>query len=352
MKTYSTLLFLLATLLFATEFSQAQDVIKFDGDDTTSLADRLSWASGQAAAGNWVAYSIERKMHEHSSMGSWSSRSTRSTFSELLYGIKLERRNGKWNKNMPNRTVVKEVVMLYLFDNRGGIEDVKFSTLDGEADLDGKDLIFLGMIDRRESLKFVTDRFEKATEDVREEFVAAIAMHDSQEAATLLVDILEDDASSQVREQAAFWMSQVSNTDATLRILVNAVENDPSGDVREQAVFAISQIDNANSTEALITLARKGPSDTKDEAIFWLGQKASDEATKYLSDLVDDDPDVDIKKQAVFALSQQEHPDGVRRLVDIARNHENAAVRKEAIFWLSQSDDPAALDAIIELARG
>lgn len=289
-------------------------------------------------------------MHENSFIGSYSTRSTNKTFSEILYGLKMKRQK---NLKKSDRLVAKEVVMFFEVGARGEIQDARFSTLDGQADLDGKDMVFLGMVDTDESLDYITDVFKKSTSTgIREELTAAVAMHKTREAGEFLADVLEDDPDSEVRSQAAFWLSQVSESDVTVGRLINAALTDKSEDVREQAVFAISQVETSSATEALVKLAKTGPSDIKDESIFWLGQKASDVATKHLSEIIAEDPDIEVKKQAIFALAQQEGSDSVRRLVEIAKSHEQAAVRKEAIFWLSQSDDPVALDAIIQLARG
>lgn len=330
--------------------SSAQKVVHYDGDESATLSTRLEWASRQGTSGKWVGYSIERMMSENSYIGAWSTRSTRVTFGELLYGIKVERHQ---NNRASDKQVVKELVMLFEMNSNGSLRDVRFSTLEGQADLDGKDVVFLGMVDTDQSLDYVAGEFRQSDSDeVREELTAAIAMHKNRDAGDLLADILEDDDSVDVRSQAAFWLSQVSDSDVTVGRLIDAALTDKSEDVREQAVFAISQVESESATDALVKLARSGPADIRDESVFWLGQKASDVATKHLSEIIDEDPDVEVKKQAIFALAQQDSKDSVNRLVEIARTHDQAAVRKEAIFWLSQSDDPVALEAIIELARG
>ena len=79
-------------------------------------------------------------------------------------------------------------------------------------------------------------------------------------------------------------------------------------------------------------------------AVFWLGQKASAESAKALTDIVNSAAEEDpIKDQAVFAISQLPKDKSVPLLIDIARKNKSASVRKKAIFWLGQSGDPAAL---------
>ncbi|NND72276.1 MAG: HEAT repeat domain-containing protein [Rhodothermales bacterium] len=330
----------------------AQEVARYGGT-STELETRWTWAENELdrrSGDIWFGYSIERLMRADSHMGRYSSRKNYPTFGELLYGIKTERTPGLDSRS--DRMIMKEMVMMFLMSKQGKIQDVLFSTLDGDVHVDN-DILWLGNVDTGASLANTKILFRNSTEsDVREDLVAAISMHDSPEALDMLRSILKADDVPEVREQAAFWMSQVSDTEVVLDDLVSAATNDQSEDVQEQAVFAISQIETKSATDALIRLARTGPSEIKDESIFWLGQKATDRATESLAEIVENDPDYEVKKQALFALSQQENQAGIDMLIQIARTHDSAALRKDAIFWLSQSDDPAALDAIVAIVKG
>ena len=80
------------------------------------------------------------------------------------------------------------------------------------------------------------------------------------------------------------------------------------------------------------------------QAIFWLGQKASKEATKTLTEVVEsDEEDDELKKSAVFALSQLPNDQSVPMLIKIAKTNQSPSVRKNAIFWLGQTGDEEAL---------
>ncbi len=346
MKFILTLIVGLVVLHTAPAF--AQDVIKYDGD-RQDLDARWSWAESKldgASSNTWIGYSIERLMSENSSMGRYSSKSRRQSYGELLYGIKPTSR-----KNHSERKVTKEVVMIFQLDRSGGVTESRFSTLDGEANSEG-DILWLGMVENSVSLDKVAQLFNSTTDsDAKEHMTAAIAMHDSKKAVSMLTGVLNGDDDSEVRAQAAFWMSQFTDAELVLDDLVRAAKRDRSEEVQEQAVFAISQVDGDRATDSLIELAKNGPSDIQDESIFWLGQKASDKAIESLAEIIEDDPNIEVKKQALFALSQQDSDDGLDRLIDIAKKHENRELRKEAIFWLSQSDDPAALDAIVDIVK-
>jgi len=114
--------------------------------------------------------------------------------------------------------------------------------------------------------------------------------------------------------------------------------------VVKPAVVALAMHDGAPATRSLVAIARDhAVSKLRSDALFWLGQRAGNEAAATIAEAIDRDPDTDVKRRAVFALSQLPKDDGVPKLIDVARNNRNAAVRKQAMFWLGQSNDPRAL---------
>ena len=95
---------------------------------------------------------------------------------------------------------------------------------------------------------------------------------------------------------------------------------------------------SAAASPVLVDFARNGTtSQMKGRALFWLAQRAVEEALPTISNAIDSDPDTEVKKQAVFALSQLPKDEGVPRLIDLARTHRNPDVRRQAFYWLGQS---------------
>jgi hypothetical protein len=98
------------------------------------------------------------------------------------------------------------------------------------------------------------------------------------------------DASDHVREQALFWMAQMNDARAQSDIIA-AIEHDASDSVREQAVFALSQLKDKQADAALIALVRGHyPRKVKEQALFWLGQSGSNEAMKFLDEVLSKQP--------------------------------------------------------------
>ena len=197
----------IAALLVLPIDGVAQTVVKYDGS-SDSFDAKWTWAEseiGKTNGSHWIGYSIERLMHVNSHMGRYSSKQTYPTFGELLYGIKSER-SERFGDNS-DRKVMKEMVIMFHVNRSGKVGDVMFSTLDGEAYMDD-DIYWLGHAEIDNSLTKVESLMsESRDDDVREDLVAAISMHDTPRALSLLRSILKGDDVSDVREQAAFWMS-------------------------------------------------------------------------------------------------------------------------------------------------
>ena len=119
--------------------------------------------------------------------------------------------------------------------------------------------------------------------------------------------------------------------------------------VSESALTAIAMHADRSANDVLVTFARQGESAVKGKALFWLAQRAADQALPAITAAIDNDPDTAVKRQAVFALSQMPTEQGIPRLIALARSHTNPVVRRQAMFWLGQSKDQRAVDFFAEI---
>jgi hypothetical protein len=119
------------------------------------------------------------------------------------------------------------------------------------------------------------------------------------------------------------------------------------------AILPATLADSVKPWPRLVTLARNNtrPERTRTQAVFWLGQAASDVSATLDSLANDETDDEKIREQAVFALSQRPHEEGVPSLIQIARTSPDAQLRRKALFWLGQSGDPRAIDLFAELLQ-
>lgn len=118
------------------------------------------------------------------------------------------------------------------------------------------------------------------------------------------------------------------------------------GRAGRDAIFPATIADSAVVWPALIRLAKNEdrPRETRNQAVFWLGQAAGEAATEGLDSLSrDSSVDREVQKQVVFALSQRPKDEGIPILIRVARSHRDPEVRRTAMFWLGQSNDPRAI---------
>ena len=144
------------------------------------------------------------------------------------------------------------------------------------------------------------------------------------------------------------WLDGVKPDDsvAWLTSLVHTIPGaaDRFDRVVRPAVVALAMHEGPAATRSLVAIARDhAVPRMRSDALFWLGQRAGNEAVATIAEAIDRDPETEVKRRAVFALSQLPKDDGVPKLIEVARNNRNAAVRRQAMVWLGRSNDPRAL---------
>jgi hypothetical protein len=184
-----------------------------------------------------------------------------------------------------------------------------------------------------------------------DDVVAAVAMHPADLAVPELERLARSGETEDTREQGLFWLGQRGG-ERGFRFLSSFLASEEPLDLRKKAVFSISQSEGGDATAVLISLARGAKErEIRKESIFWLGQKAGEKAAGELRRAVDEDEDQDVKEHAVFAISQLPRERAVPLLSELARSHSSPAVREKAIFWLAQTGDERAIDVIEEILK-
>jgi hypothetical protein len=145
------------------------------------------------------------------------------------------------------------------------------------------------------------------------------------------------------------WIADVTPTDSTsvLASFLNAAAAKRVSDGALTALAM--HRDPAALDRLLTAARDGATTHIRGQALFWLSQRAGDKAVGAITDAIAKDPETDVKKRAVFALSQLPKDEGVPRLIEVARTNPNAAVRKQAMFWLGQTNDPRALKFFEEI---
>jgi len=149
-------------------------------------------------------------------------------------------------------------------------------------------VFWLGNFKDRKSLDLLRDIFQKEdSSEVKKSVVFAFNLSDMDEAVEELIRIAKKDSSQEVRKNAVFWLGQKASKKSIEALKGVVEEDDEDTEVRKSAVFAISQLPSEKAVPILIDIARtnKSPS-IKKQAIFWLGQKDSDEALKFFEEIL------------------------------------------------------------------
>ncbi|HYO45314.1 MAG TPA: HEAT repeat domain-containing protein [Gemmatimonadota bacterium] len=138
------------------------------------------------------------------------------------------------------------------------------------------------------------------------------------------------------------------------RLLLDLARTD-RGEAGEDAIFPATLARGVTVWPELLEVARDArlPTDTRQDATFWLGQMAGDAIAGDLEDLTADQRvDLEVREAAVFALSELDSDAGFEALVRIARGDGDPRLREKAFFWLADSDDPRALAVFEEILAG
>lgn len=187
--------------------------------------------------------------------------------------------------------------------------------------------------------------FKKAWDDC---FVA-LALHKDKQATDILRTFVLSDEDEDEREDALMWYGFAILPEGFDELQkVGAQLKHP--ELREELTFLYHRVDNEKATRLLFDMARNDrDEDVREQAIFWLGQKANKKLARDMGIDEDDYNEDEVKKHAVFALSQMDTAKSREALLRVAKTGKSYSIRKAALFWLSQEGDPRVVDYLEEV---
>ena len=198
-------------------------------------------------------------------------------------------------------------------------------------------------------LKRVMERRDACSYVLRRKAVWLISQKGGEEAADLLMQAARNDPDREVREQAIFWLGQV-RTDRAVTLLEDVLKSSTDRDVKDKAIFALSQQSIPRAARILRDFAERESEnqELREQAIFWLGQKRSEENADYLKGLYGRVKNDALKEKIIFSLSQQRGFGNGEWIMNIALDpKESIEARKQALFWAGQSG--ASTDQFVSL---
>jgi HEAT repeat protein len=232
-------------------------------------------------------------------------------------------------------------------------------------------------------IKQVLQKRDECSVALREKAVFLLSQKQSPETEELLLDIIQNDPSRSVRAQAVFWLGQV-RTERAAEALERIATSSPDMELREKAIHSLHEHGSARAAAVLRRLAETAqtPENVREQAIFWIGQRRSQENADFLRSLFGRVDNEDLGKKILFSLSQMRGFGNDRWLLDIALDEGNSAdlrghalwtagqagiagselvtvytrlsdpeVKEKLIWVMSESRDRAATDKLIEIAQ-
>ena len=188
-------------------------------------------------------------------------------------------------------------------------------------------------------LKQVLQRRDACSAGLRRKAVFLVSQKNTSDAADILLSTARNDPDGEVRQQAVFWLSQVRDERA-VDMLEDILKNSKDDELQNKALFALSQHRSGRGSAILREFATRDGASTelRGQAIFWLGQRPSQENNDFLRNLYSRLNSDELKDKVLFSLSQRRNMGNEKWLMQIAANgKEDIDLRKKALFWAGQS---------------
>ena len=305
------------------------------GAGLSATVSRLEQAGGPL----WLGYEVTGLRGSHFSVCSGDTQSTEDNGCCGVY--RLEDSDHTYRSNDDDHVSQTNVDMLVRVD-RGAVDKIRFIGSGCQIDAGGLSFTWLTDVKADDSVEWFASLVKPENKHLTDEALAAIAMHETAKATALLEGFAESANPLWLREKGAFWLGARRGHDGYLAL--KKLASDPDPEFRKKLSFDLFVSHDPAAVDDLIHMAKSDQDvGVREQAIFWVGQKAGAKAVAMLKDTVENDPEVGVKKKAVFALSQLPKDQAVPELLHVAQTNPDAAVRKDAIFWLGQTHDPRAL---------
>lgn len=274
-----------------------------------------------------------------------------------------------------------------LRDSAGAVERVDVLNLARRHEYAGYPVYWAGRASNEESLNFLRGlaetkgaAFSGKREDVANEAVRALTLHDDRRVPETLQHIARTSTDEDVRAQAVRslgtppvadavreYLSQVARDEResldvrraavsaygrgrdaqALSFLQTFYASVTSKDLRRAALTQVARNENRQGAAAFLIKVATQDSDpeSRKTALARLGEIAGEQALGTLArTATSNDADTELQRQAVNAIARRPASESVPLLINIARTHAKPEVRKQAFVLLGRTNDPAAVD--------
>jgi hypothetical protein len=204
-------------------------------------------------------------------------------------------------------------------------------------------------VDTDDSARWLVARVKESGQDavtgepLAEGALMALGAHYGEVAHQALTKFAREDSRAETRRWAVFWLAVARGKDGA-DVVSSVMFKDADPDVREHAAFALSQSKSPRVSADLVRLGKTDKSgEVRAKAWFWLAHTGAANAEQDIATALRSDTDDEVREQAVFALSQLPDERGTLALIAAAEDQSlSREQRKRAVFWLSHSESQAA----------
>lgn len=259
-------------------------------------------------------------------------------------GCNLDRHDGGFS-TAPDVIAASTDMQIFAHLEDGDVTEIR--ALSASCPVTSDSPVFdLGAVEAKDSVRWLEDHII-AGNKLASEAITAVAVHEGDAAAKLLLKTAGSDSDQDNREDAIFWMTQVRVAEMSGEIK-GFIFDDRDSAIREHAAFAYSQSEAADIPEVLIRQGRNDHDpDVRSQAWFWLAQTEAAESEAAIRQAMREDDDEDVRQEAVFALSQLPGDRAVKALAEILEDSGlDMEIREQALFWLAQTESDEAFEYI------
>jgi hypothetical protein len=209
----------------------------------------------------------------------------------------------------------------------------------------------LGTVETNASARWLTAQLSGRKQDSTDA-LAALALHAGETAEDELARLASAAGEGERRKDALFWLGHARG-DAGVRRIEPLLTGDPDPEIRQQAAFAISQSSSTRRAELVLRQAKTDAADdVRSQAWFWLAQSGDARAEREVTAALRTEKSQAVRHQAIFALSQLPDDRDVPALITVIEDRTLPIEdRKQALFWLGHNETDAAIAYLDRVLR-
>jgi HEAT repeat protein len=185
--------------------------------------------------------------------------------------------------------------------------------------------------------------------ELRGKAIHALHEHDSPRAAALLRRLAESEQTPEsVREKAIFWIGQRESQE-NAEFLRSLFAKARTEEARKKIMFSLSQMDGFGNDRWLLGIALDESNSSELRGhALWTAGQAGIPGSELVT-VYDRVSDREVKEKLIWVMSESRDRAATDKLIEIARRDPDREMRKKALFWLGQKNDPRVRQILIDI---